>query len=263
MTMNPDTPPADFVPDTSIVPNWGTYAGNIQAYASTLAATVLWTATGRRFGTTAITVRPSWYRPLQPYVTYPALFDPLGGGSQFAWGLVTQPGGMSTTLVNLYAGDMTAPNYLRLPGPVVTVSDVTIDGVSLAAPNYRLEGDFLVRQDGQGWPQGQDYTKTVPNVSTWTVTYTRGETPPADVLSAAGVYAGEIARARTGGACVLPNKVTSITRQGVSVQTINVSDFLNKGLTGISDVDIVILAHNPHGAKARARVLSLDLPDIR
>jgi hypothetical protein len=86
---------------------------------------------------------------------------------------------------------------------------------------------------------------------------------PVVLNNAAGVYACEVAKARVGGTCQLPSRVTSISRQGVDVQLLSTEDYLDKGLTGFEQVDQVIRALNPGGLRTRPRVLSLDLPTMR
>lgn len=251
-----------WTPNTSICSTWGSYAPEVQDYALQFASYILWAATGRQFGLCSVQVRPYRVRAMPAYVTYPASFDPWGGSSgAFAWGLVAS--GSGTQLVNWADSCAGSPPEIVLPGPVGTVTSVTVDGVVVDPSAYRLDGDRLVRQDGNSWPIAQDLSKPLGQVNTWSVTYTRGKPVPAEVNLATGVYACQVAKARAGGTCVLPNRVTSITRQGVSVQMINLSDVIDKGMTGVSDVDMIIAAVNPYHARARPRVLSLDTQGYR
>jgi hypothetical protein len=243
-------------------PAWTSFPIFIQTYATAFAIQVLWAATGRRFGMCPIVVRPFYKASWPAYLTYPSIFDPWGGSTgAYSWGLVGTPVGSQLTNLAL-VGDGSPPEIV-LPGPVGDVTAVTIDGAAVLPPVWRVDGNRLVRQDGSSWPQGQDLGKPNGQVNTWSVAYTRGELVPGVVNDAAGFYAYQVARSMNGGACVLPNRVTSITRQGVSVQTVNIADVLDKGLTGIPNVDQVILTYNPHGARARPRVLSLDIGQYR
>ena len=56
--------------------------------------------------------------------------------------------------------------------------------------------------------------------------------------------------------CRIPERVQSVSRQGVSWTMIDPQDFLDKGRTGIYEVDMLIRAVNPSGAKRRVRVFS-------
>jgi hypothetical protein len=249
-----------WVPNVSTCTAWTGYTPDVQDYALQLATYVLWAATGRRLGLCSIQVRPVVPRTLPTYITYPAEFDGYSGGG-FAWTLMATTGG--TQLVNFADGCLGSPPQIRLPGPVNAITSVTVDAVTLPSSAYRLDGDLLVRVDGNGWPVSQDLSLALGSANTWSITYVRGEPVPAVVNSAAGLYACQVAKARTGGTCVLPNRVKSITRQGVSVETISINDVLDKGLTGVSDVDLVITMMNPGHLRARPRVLSPDLPGFR
>ena len=253
-----------WAPNTDICPTWSNYTPEVQDYATQFATQVIWAGTGRRFGLCSITARPWRARAVQPYVTYPSAFDPWGGNmGSFSWGLFAV-GSNSTQLINFASGyGPFIPNEIRLAGPVSSVTSVQIDGATLDPTAYRLDGDRLTRQDGNGWPAGQDLTKPAGQTNTWSITWMRGEPVPQLVNYAAGVYACQVAKARTNQACTLPNRVTNITRQGVSVQVISLNDVLDKGLTGVSDVDQIIRTYNPSGARSRPRVLSQDMQGFR
>jgi len=247
---------------TDLCSAWANYQPAVQEYALQFAIYVIWAATGRRYGLCPVTVRPVYGRGLPTYVTFPAVFDPWGGNAgTYGWGLMAVAGG--TQLVNFADSCVGTPPQIALPGPVNAVNAVTIDGVAVSPANYRLDGDLLVRQDGNPWPVAQDLSKPLGQPNTWSVDYVRGEPVPVVINNAVAIYACQVGKARTGGTCALPNKITSITRQGVSVQTVSFSDLLKEGLTGVSDVDQIILAVNPSRARSRPRVVSQDLPRYR
>jgi hypothetical protein len=126
--------------------------------------------------------------------------------------------------------------------------------------SYRIDdAQWLVRQDGDHWPICQDYNLAAGLTGTWSVTYFRGAVVPDSVLAAAGSLACEFAKACTGGECRLPGRVSSIIRQGVSIQLVDVSDLLKHGFTGLTEVDQVIRAFNPSSLTHRLRVLSPDI----
>lgn len=58
--------------------------------------------------------------------------------------------------------------------------------------------------------------------------------------------------------CRFPERVTNVTRQGVSWTVIDPQDFLQDGRTGIYSVDLAIKTLNPKNARRRARVFSVD-----
>jgi hypothetical protein len=94
-----------------------------------------------------------------------------------------------------------------------------------------------------------------------TITYTHGIEVPSAGKLAARELANQIIYAVTGSdQCRLPDRVTSISRQGVSWTIIDPQDFLDQGRTGLYLVDLFIKTVNPTGARVRSRVFS---PDTR
>lgn len=93
------------------------------------------------------------------------------------------------------------------------------------------------------------------------VTYTAGTPVPAAGQRAALILANELLKSRNGDTeCQLPDRVTSLSRQGVSFTILDPQDFLKDGRTGLYEVDLFIVATNPDKARKRARVFSPDLP---
>ncbi len=254
-----EAPCTGWTPNVALCTDWDTagHSDATKAYALRNAAYVIWAATGRRFGLCEFTVRPCQPVNAPLYVTFPAWamwdVDVPGGGVAGADALA--PAGACCS-----GSCACTPSQLALPGPVGAVSNVSLDGVTLDPAAYRLVGNLLVRQDGERWPLVQDLALPAGEVGTWSVTYTRGEAVPDVLNDAAGIYACELAKGRTGGACFLPNKVQSVSRQGVDIQFVDTTDYLKEGLTGLPEVDQIIVTINPYGLKARPRVVSLDLP---
>jgi hypothetical protein len=60
--------------------------------------------------------------------------------------------------------------------------------------------------------------------------------------------------------CALPQRVTSIARQGVSYTLLDSQDFIEEMRTGIYMVDLFLKSTNPDKARAKARVFSVDVP---
>lgn len=128
---------------------------------------------------------------------------------------------------------------LSLPWPVNRIVSVTIDGEVLPAAAYRLEASrLLIRQDGGAWPTRQDLTAPPGTPGTWEVTYLRGKEVPAGGKVAAGVLALEILKALCNeSSCKLPERVQTITRQGVSMTMMDSFEDLADGRTGLWLVD--------------------------
>jgi hypothetical protein len=87
-----------------------------------------------------------------------------------------------------------------------------------------------------------------------TVSYICGSGVPAGGKLAARALAEEMLSGMTGGPCQLPERVTSVTRQGMTFTLLDPQDFLDKGRTGLYVVDLFLRGANPRGAMRPARV---------
>lgn len=145
------------------------------------------------------------------------------------------------------------PVGLQLPmSPIGTVTEVQEDGVTLAPSAYRVSrSGWLTRLDGRSWNTCMDTT---------TITYSFGEPPPSGGVAAAVELAVELAAYGRGEECAWPRTVTSVTRQGLSMEITNPLDFIGENRTGLAGVDMWLNAVNPQGRYQRGRVWSPDLP---
>lgn len=143
--------------------------------------------------------------------------------------------------------------------PVVSVQSVKVDGVPTAA--YTLRNGFVLTLTDPAVTSVGVVGPCYQTGRTVAVSYTYGLTAlPVDVLRAITVLSEEMMAAANGNVCRIPERITSVTRQGVSWTVIDPGDFLDKGRTGIYEIDIVIGAINPARAKRRARVFSPSSP---
>lgn len=235
---------------------WATLSPAEQLAATNAATFVVWAATGRRYGLCDITVRPCgpWCSDngIVGYSWDSGSFIPYiaGGVWRNCW-------------CGMAAGCCCEPSQqVYLPGPVASVTSVTQDGVVVNAANWRVDdGRWLVRTDGVAWTQCQNYDVD-SGVGTLIVAYQRGTAVPAHLLTAAGIYACEWAKACRGTTCELPSRVVTLSRQGTTFQMTDVDSLLSRGLTGIQRVDQLIALENPHGLTHRMRLYSpdVDLP---
>ena len=143
------------------------------------------------------------------------------------------------------------PSILAIPGPVHSITEVVIDGVTLDPSEYRVDsGRFLVRTDGTAWPTDPDR---------WTITYDRGVEVPVGGQVAAGILAVELFKAACADpGCALPKRFQSITRQGVTVAMLDAFDDVERGHTGIWLIDSWLASVT--AAPIRSAVYS---PDIK
>lgn len=152
----------------------------------------------------------------------------------------------------VYTGHHYSPMAVQLPrSPITGITSVTVNGQSFAAWRM-LRAGWVERTDGKPWQVCHDTT---------VITYTFGDAPPEMGVNAAVELAVQIALGMTGNsACKLPQRVQSLTRQGVTIAMLDPQDFLREGRTGIYVVDLFLSAINPYGNRRRARVWSPDLP---
>lgn len=230
-----------------------------QAAATQVGIFVIWAATGRRYGPCEITVRPcgrwcsddgivgySWSNGV--YVPYIA-----GGVWRNCWcGCNSGPGCCCEPSQQVY-----------LPGPVASVTSVSVDGAVIDPATYRVDdGRWLVRTGGFSWPDCQDYDVD-SGTGTFIVTYARGEPVPAWLNTAAGIYACEWAKACAGASCELPSRAVTLTRQGTTFQFTDIDNLLTRGLTGIQRIDQLIALSNPYGVPWKMRLLSPEVDPPR
>lgn len=92
------------------------------------------------------------------------------------------------------------------------------------------------------------------------VEYTFGSEPPATVCRAIEVLADEVQAAQSGSECRLPERVTTVSRQGGSWTVLDPQDFLTEGRTGLYEVDLALSQYTgPNRVMARARVFTPDM----
>lgn len=142
--------------------------------------------------------------------------------------------------------------YIPLAGPypVIEVTEVKIDGVVLAPTSYRVDEFIrLVRTDGERWPRWQDLNAD-PDVAggrTLVIRYTTGRSVPLDLRYAAALLTCELKRACNGQGCQLPDNVTSLTRDGVSLDLVDPSEIFTNGSFGVPLIDQLLATYQCKG----------------
>lgn len=227
------------------------------------ASQVVWALTGRKYATCDVVIRPCRRTCIDTY--YPELhIGASWGGWNGPWPVLA--GGSWFNLAcscgsTCSCGDLCEAD---LPYPVCEVAEVMVDGVALDPSAYRVD-DFrkLVRTDGLCWPRCQDMASPDTELNTWSVSLTYGREPPQIALDAAAELACELIKARIGQACRLPQRMTSLTRQGVTMSFIDPMSFFKEGRTGLYLLDLAIRALNPNLLMRPASVYSPDVPGWR
>ena len=151
---------------------------------------------------------------------------------------------------------MDQPRAVRLPREPAAVTSVVVNGETLPSSAYTLaRAGWLERIDGGLWDVCSGTT---------VITYTYGEPPPRGGRAAAVVLAVELARDFYGiKGCRLPQRTTSVTRQGVTIEMFDPMEFLKDGGVGIVSADIWIKSVNPGNRSQAGTVWSPDLPEAR
>lgn len=264
MTVGPDVWPVSYAQSSQDRADrvWGAMSAADRSVIETAAIELLWRWTGRVYGLVPFTLRPA-RRPCAE-----------GIGSS-AWWPLYLTGGRELTVRcwrcyrSVYRPEAgcgcASTAAIQLAGPVHDITSVQINADVLAPSAYRLDhGSILVRVDGDLWPawQNLDAPLGASGHSTWQVEGRHGLEVPAGGRVAAGELAVELAMSRVDpSACQLPQRLQTITRQGVSMTLVDGMADLDKGRTGIWSVDSWVVSVTR--TRAAATVRSVDVPRDR
>jgi hypothetical protein len=235
----------------------GVYADSDYAYEAVKTASyLLWAMSGRKFsGTTTVTER------------YVSAYDPYlrANGSRMNYAPVlisgrvenVPMGGFSRYSHHDWQGDgTTSYARVRLRGRKVVQVHVLRDSAgNIIDPStyYLADHSTIYGSPNAPW--------TSSNVE---VTYTYGSPPPTAGKAAARVLATELVKLyENDDTCALPQRVTSVARQGVTYTVLDNQDFVDELRSGIYVVDLFLKTVNPDKARARSRVFSPDVPRAR
>lgn len=268
MTTTPDVPPAPVpyggcpwpIDPACAGAEWAALDPDVQERAVAFASATLQRLTGNRVTNCTITVRPC--KPRTGWNTGHAL--PFYTGYPFLPTITATGAWINVGCCGVSDCHCETTCSVALPRPASRVDEVRVDGVALAPSDYFLSGNLLVWA-GEGacpFPATQDLGKPDTEVGTFSVTYLNGYAPDGLAACAAGTLAAEYAKVFTGqGKCRLPAGVTTVVRQGVTMEI--ASGAFPDGLTGIRNVDAFIAMWNPRGLEREATVWSPDAPKGR
>lgn len=215
---------------------WSDLSEDQQGLYTAMAVEFLWNLTGRSFGLCPVELRPCKTSCTEGQSTFGGL-PQRGTVAGFTPTLI---GGKWYNVSCMMCGDAcgcdSTPAFV-LPGPVDSIERITIDGQVLDPSAYRVDSrKFLVRLDGGAWPTCQTMSRDITEPGTWQVDYTRGVPVPVGGQVAAAVLACEFSKVGTK-ECRLPRRVQSISRQGVTMAFLDSFEDLDKGHTGIWEID--------------------------
>lgn len=156
---------------------------------------------------------------------------------------------------------------LQLAAPVQQIIAVRVDGQDLDPGNVTLvDGRYLFRLDNNGnrmpWPISQRPEASDNLPGTCSILYAWGQPVPAGGTIAARAWAcwlaSQLAKLTGGGDCAIPDRVTQLVTQGVTLSRLSAFDFLESGKTGVDLVDTWINTVNPNGLRRPATIVSPD-----
>lgn len=170
-----------------------------------------------------------------------------GPAQHMGWATILWPGTTCAGSCTGQCGCTTVPTIDLDRYPLRSIEEVKVDGVVLAPSAYRIDDwRWLRRVDGTGWPVCQNMRLDDTEAGTFSVSFTWGNAPTPLVVAGTAELACEFAKARAGGACRLPDRASSVARQGMTVELVDVDGIL-EGRTGVHMADLAIAHENPDG----------------
>lgn len=229
------------------------YADHEYAYdAVKVASQLLWSMSGRKFnGVTTVTERYVCASRAYRLGASSRNYTPeLVGGDVY-----NLPFDEFDDYAEITTDGMSPSTRLRLRGrPVVKIHQIRDRTGRIVDPaNYYLVDHSTVQaRAGFSWAPC--------NIE---ITYSYGAPAPAAGKAAARVLAKEFIKSWNGDDCDLPQRITSVSRQGVSYTILDSQEFIDDLRTGLYVVDLFLKSVNPDKARAKARVFSPDVPRAR
>lgn len=227
-----------------------------------IASEVLWAATGHRFGNCTVRLRPCRRDCSSEWPSDIIWSDGVLSSSMWSW---PWPALHNGVWMNLGCGSCygdcgcSSVAEIVLPETVASLSDVVVDGVSIIDDVALYDQVRVVRTDGGDFPTCQNWAVT-GGPGSWYIDASFGAEVPALGRRAAADLACEISKMCSGliDECRLPDRVTSVSRQGVSF-SVTPDNLIADGQVGLYLPDLFIRTYNPNGLRDRARAYSPDV----
>jgi len=221
--------------------------------AAQVASNLLWAMSGRKYtGETIVTERYTCTlrnNRLGPSIrtTSPVLF----GGDVY-----NIPSGDYDEYSELTSDGMSPDSRIRLRGrPVTKILSMRNRLGQVIDPSSYYLVDHSTIQVKAGTPWTPCNTE---------ITYAYGVPVPMAGRMAARKLAIEFARLWSGDEmCELPQRVTSVSRQGVSYTILDNQEFIDELRTGLYEIDLFLKTVNPDNARRKSKVFSPDQPRAR
>lgn len=155
------------------------------------------------------------------------------------------------------------PGQVKLPGPIAQLTEVRLNGVSLALTGasraVRVDAwRQLTLLNGETWPTWQD-PALEDGPGTAFVSYGRGVPVPELGELAMNELVTELSKSCAGDkTCRLPSRIREMTRKGMTFAMINPQDFIDKGRLGLDACDMFLMTVNPTKLARAPRVFRAD-----
>jgi hypothetical protein len=221
--------------------------------AAQVASNLLWAMSGRKYtGETIVTER--YTCTLRNNRMGPS--DRTNSPVLFGGDVYNIPSGDYDEYSELTSDGLSPESRVKLRGRPVT-RIITIrnrNGLILDPSTYYLVDHSTIHiKAGTPW--------TPCNVE---ITYAYGIPVPTAGKMAARKLAIEFARLWSGDdMCELPQRVTSVSRQGVSYTILDNQEFIDELRTGLYEIDLFLKVVNPDNARRKSKVFSVDQPRAR
>lgn len=218
-----------------------------------MASYLLWAMSGRKYtGETTVTER----------YTCTLRNNRMGPSTRtnsavlFGGDVYNIPSGDYDEYSELTADGMSPDSRIRLRGrPVTKIHSMRNRTGSIISPSsyYLVDHSTIHVKAGTAW--------TPCNTE---VTYSYGTPVPVSGKMAAKTLATEFIKLWTEDeTCQLPQRVTSVSRQGVSYTILDNQEFIEELRTGLLVVDLFLKTTNPDNARRKSKVFSVDTPRAR
>jgi hypothetical protein len=221
--------------------------------AAQVASNLLWAMSGRKYtGETIVTER--YTCTLRNNRMGPS--DKTNSPVLFGGDVYNIPSGDYDEYSELVADGLSPDARIKLRGrPVSKIIAIRNKTGQIIDPSsyYLVDHSTIHIRAGTPW--------TPCNVE---ITYAYGIPVPTAGKMAARKLAIEFARLWAGDeACELPQRVTSVSRQGVSYTILDNQEFIDELRTGLYEIDLFLKTVNPDNARRKSKVFSVDTPRAR
>lgn len=160
----------------------------------------------------------------------------------------TQPALIQGNMYNLPRNSAGTMKLHLRHRPVREIISITEMGSVLPHGSYEIRNrSFVVKKNKLPWLSDP--------LNEIEVEYTYGASIPTAGRFAALRLATELTLSWTDSPdCALPVRLSSVTRQGVQITVLDPQEFLDKGRTGLYEVDLFLRVYNPDGAKKKSKL---------